>query len=135
MKFHEALGEQFASLTTVVGIVGNRIYPITSYQEDQAPLIIWDFTLRSRVDLSHNLTNEADITALCYAANLDDAIALGYAVRDGLHAQGVNWGTTGSLRIAHCTFREMDTFPSDNGDGTYLVCAAVQFSLLYGPES
>lgn len=135
MKFHEALGEKLADTQALTDIVGNRIYPFFGYQDDFTPLIVWDFVLSSKVDLSHGLTNEAELQMLCYADDVDAAIALAYEVRRALHCKAVNWGVTGSLYINHCTYKRMDVTPADTGDGTFVVVAAVEFSLLYGFEA
>lgn len=135
MKFHEAVGEKLANTQALTDVVGSRMYPIFGYQEDVTPLIIWDFVFSAQVDLQHGWPNKADLTVLCYADDADGAIDLAYKVRDALHEKNTRWGVTGSLYIGHCSYRTMTVSAQDTGDGTFVVVAAVEFSLLYGDES
>lgn len=132
MKLHEAIGAKLLNTAAIQALVGARIYPLFAYQEDETPLIVWQFSIQPGVDLAHDLVNKARLSADCIADDVDKALEIAYALKAALHVTNATWGT---VSIQKSRMESLDIANVDQGDGTHVVAARIEFSLQYDGES
>lgn len=132
MKLHEGIGAKLLNTPEIQAHVGQRIYPMFAYQENEAPLIVWQFSLEPRVDLAHDLVNLARLTLICFADDVDKSLEIAYAAKDALHVLSDVWGT---VTIQKSRFERLDIANVDQGDGQHIVATQIEFSLHYDGES
>lgn len=135
MTIYAALKAKLDAASAVNAIVAGRIYPLQAAQTETLPLIVYDLDTEHEHILENSYRNNGTLTADCYAANYDDALALAYAVRSALNVYAETWGGGSGVVVHHCTIRRTTASAIEIEGGAIVFIATLQFSLHYGDES